>query len=425
MTDEPGEERSPVFGDGAGTATGRLGVLTERCAEFFLTADENELGRFVVAAAREVLPQTDAAALVLWRNGEFVVGAVDGYPAADDVQIGASVPFRTGFPFDVMAAGTGVVVDESTPMGSTGGRPPELVGLLQRVCGGVVPASALAVPLVQRGAPLGLLVCDAIHERRAFDGQDLAVAGLLAAHAGAALSSFRTARLAQERFVTAERDRERRATLVGELVREMGHPLGVMRGFLELLAEERLGSIAARYVDLLGRDVARLNRIKNELSQLTRAQTAEPVQAVVAPTAGPIVRRVVDEMRGLAAVDGAAVAPPSMTRAAEAVDLADGPGAATTLRNLLEQAAVLAGPGGTVVVDADADVHAERFRVVVDARGRAAGPSSPDKVDALGVAVVAGLIETLGGRLTIEALPGEGCRFTLSVPTATSTFEGG
>jgi len=237
------------------------------------------------------------------------------------------------------------------------------------------------------------------------------------------------------REVTADRRLERlRDAFVAAVSHELRTPLTSISGFVEMLGDEEssLSPAGRRYVNVISRGTARLQRIVEDLLLVAEIE-ADRLQLVKTPT----------DLATLAADTVEAALPTAAERGIELVLDAEGPlpleadGArlAQVLDNLVSNALKYTRPGGRVVLSAtesDGSVRVEvadngigvpheelgqlfsRFYRASTAR-RLAIPGT-----GLGLVIVRAIVERHGGTVSLYSFEGEGTRVTVSLPVAQS-----
>jgi PAS domain S-box-containing protein len=212
--------------------------------------------------------------------------------------------------------------------------------------------------------------------------------------------------------------------LVSGVAHELNNPIAAILHFAEdLLDDER--TPADREALSVIRDQARRSRsIVRDLLSFVRFREAsrEHVQLTEALAASvkalqPLVEEVGAEL--------VADLPPSEVHANT-----DRAGLQQIVTNLVINAAQAAGPGGTVRLRATASAH--ELEMIVDDTGPGIPPSVIDRIfepffttkplgegTGLGLSVTLGIVQQLGGRITVENRPpaeGTGARFRISLP---------
>ncbi len=241
-------------------------------------------------------------------------------------------------------------------------------------------------------------------------------------------------RAAERRFVALGR-------LSGVLAHEIRNPLGAIKGFAQYTARRFPPEDPAH--DDLAMIVSESTRLEGLVQTLL--DYARPKPPALAPLGLPGLAQLVQRAARLVAeeakaagvdlrvdVDGAAETAPA--HAALAVDAEQLTGALLNLlRNAVEAAAdrgdeaQAEGASGTVSVTITVDAHAAHVTVQDDGPG--VDPAVlPDIFEAyvtgkargtgLGLAVTRRVAQAHGGDVTVVSSPGEGARFTLSLPLA-------
>ena len=228
----------------------------------------------------------------------------------------------------------------------------------------------------------------------------------------------------RRRLETVRRD------FVANVSHELKTPLTVIAGFAETLRDPHLaGADRVRFIDLVATNTARMQRIVDDLLDLSRYEssswTPHPVDIELAPT----IEDLFSMVRSSAAKKGITLT--SEIDPAVRVVRVDPTALRQMLSNLIENAirytasgavTVKASPsedrGFTISVsDTGIGIPAEhlsrifeRFYRADPARSRADGGTG------LGLAIVRHLVEAHGGRVTAESTPGAGTTVFMSFP---------
>ena len=222
------------------------------------------------------------------------------------------------------------------------------------------------------------------------------------------------------------------SNFVGAVSHEFRTPLTAMSHLTEMLEEGRAtDDRLPHYYRALGRETRRLQRMVESLLDFGRLEAGRPVYHLEDTSASDLVRRVVDEFQGSSDVSRLEFQAPSdrfLVRVdSEAIALA--------LRNLLDNAlkyspesspvqvrvADRAGLTGISVQDLGLGIpkgeQREVFRKFV--RGTAAKTLNV-KGTGIGLSIADLIVRAHGGRLELNSQPGQGCRFTVLLPSHSS-----
>lgn len=297
--------------------------------------------------------------------------------------------------------------------------------------------SMLVAPLMAGTEALGVIKV-ASGAAGAFDEVDEAALVLLAHSLTAALLHVRdrdlvasALRSAEEANVELARVDGFKTDLVGMLGHEIGNPLSVLAGATELALSDwgAQGSPAQRrYLELIGRNAARIERTVSDVLSLV---TAESGRIVARPAAVDVAERAAE---ALAAAD----LPVRVTsRDAGAVRAWVQPEHLDQmLTNLVSNAVKYgaqpvvevstASPGRVrvAVVDRGRGVPAEFVDALFDRFSRSEDASSRAKGTGLGLYIVRELARAAGGDVTHEPTPGGGATFVVDLPAARSGATG-
>jgi signal transduction histidine kinase len=296
-----------------------------------------------------------------------------------------------------------------------------------------LPATAASVRLEDLPPEIAWAVRRAQEERRGVALEDVATPGgavlsvRVEPSAGGAAGTVVTLR-----DVTAERRLERaRRDLVTNVSHELKTPVSALKGFLELMEDERMDDARRReFLGLMSQETRRLERLIEEQLELVRLDAGalplerEPVDLtelaerialarrplfdradVTLRTAGPSRMRLVDadpariEQILLILLDNAL----RHTPAGGAVEIqVDGGGAGDGWTSL-----AVRDTGEGIAPEAQPFVFDRFYRADDSRQGGGAG---------LGLAIARGLAQAHGGSIEVRSWPGEGTLFTVRLP---------
>lgn len=233
---------------------------------------------------------------------------------------------------------------------------------------------------------------------------------------------------------TLERVEQRRVELIGDVAHELRTPVTALRGYVEGLADGVFTPSPETW-SKLGEETARLNRLVEDLQELSRAEagqfslTTAPVQAL------EVVRAAVGRLEQSFAETGLVLEVD--VRAGLPPVHADFDRVVQVLTNLLTNALKYTPPPGRVAVSVTREANQlcfrvrdsglgiapdhlphlfERFYRVDRSRARRSGGSG------VGLTIARALAQAMGGTLTADSQgPGQGSTFTLRLPLARSS----
>lgn len=237
--------------------------------------------------------------------------------------------------------------------------------------------------------------------------------------------------LRERRVLETQVERSERLSALGDVAAAFAHevrnPLNAVSMGLQRLGTEFAPDPAgeyARLVELMQGEVRRLNAIVERFLALARPLPVTPVPM----DAGALLRALGALLEGEARRAGVTLRV-DVPAALPAV-VADRDHLQQVLLNLaLNATEAMAGPGGTLALGA----HATRDRVVLTVAD--SGPGIPAGVLprifdpyfttkpaglGLGLTIARRIVEAHGGALEVDSRPGQGTRFTLSLPRATA-----
>jgi signal transduction histidine kinase len=225
-----------------------------------------------------------------------------------------------------------------------------------------------------------------------------------------------------------------RTDLVSTVSHELRTPLTSIKGYLELLQDELLESITPQQSTMLAamrRNIDRLNELVANLLALSRAEETELALEPI-------------DLRGIAAEVATDLGLPAGSRdvrikvhqpAEPVVVLGDRSQLIRAVQNLATNAVKFSRPGGTVELrvgeaDEDAVVEVVDEGIGIPARDLSAlgsrffRASNAVKAEIAGTGLGLRIVQTIIGRhqgtLAVDSVEGEGSRFTLRVPLASS-----
>jgi signal transduction histidine kinase len=218
--------------------------------------------------------------------------------------------------------------------------------------------------------------------------------------------------------------------LVANVSHELRTPVALVRAHLEALAGEP--ERADDYVPIALRETDRLERLVDDLFELTRLESQGPVLAVAPFDAGSAVREAVESLAEPARREAgltvtAAVEPGDLTCAGDRTRVVQ------VLQNLIRNAIRHTPEGGIVLAGAAVEGEAvaisvrdtgvgiaaddlsrvfDRFYRAEQSRNRSSGGAG------LGLTIAKQLVESMGGRIAVESVLDEGTTFTIRLPRA-------
>jgi two-component system phosphate regulon sensor histidine kinase PhoR len=232
-----------------------------------------------------------------------------------------------------------------------------------------------------------------------------------------------------------------RRDFVANVSHELRTPLTALIGFIETLLGAARDDVVARtrFLAIMGREAARMNRLVQDLLSLSRVEAEERVRPTDSVDIGRVVLMVIATLRPLAGEQGARIEPEGLDSGA--MVRGDPDQLAQVFTNLIENALkygrrgglvrvtleerahepMLLGPAVVVAVSDDGDgidpVHisrlTERFYRVDSHRSREMGGTG------LGLAIVKHIVNRHRGRLRITSELGQGSRFEVQIPALT------
>jgi PAS domain S-box-containing protein len=243
--------------------------------------------------------------------------------------------------------------------------------------------------------------------------------------------------LVANRKLALQSDEARRANaLKSEFLASMSHelrtPLHTILGFTELLQEELEGPLSAkqkRFIDHVHQDAVHLLELINDILDLSKIEAGRMDLNLEAIDAARITAATVDGMR--AAAEAKNIAIENFISGPLPV-LADPLRFREIMTNLLSNAIKFTPDGGRVrierfeagsggvgiaVVDTGIGIAAGDQEVIFD-KFRQVGSTTRGVREGtgLGLAIVKRLVEMHGGEISVESAPGQGSRFSFTIP---------
>ncbi len=230
-----------------------------------------------------------------------------------------------------------------------------------------------------------------------------------------------------------------RRDFVANVSHELRTPLTALLGFIETLRGAAKDDAAARdrFLGIMEREAGRMNRLVHDLLSLSRVEAEERMRPTDPVDLAAVLRSVVLSLRPVA--DEAGVTMTLAGTEAPRIVPGDADQIAQVFTNLVENAVKYSGRGRTVAITLDLPgddpaLRAEAVAVAVADDGEGIDPVHIPRlterfyrVDShrsrekggtgLGLAIVKHIVNRHRGRLRIESAPGEGSRFTVSLPT--------
>jgi len=364
------------------------------CCLVDVVAESGDLERVASTSARP--ERADIVAKLLHGPAD---AALDAHPVRRAL--------RTGSPVILDTTGADIAPTLSSD--------PEQTAVLRAIA----PRSVMAIPLKARGRTLGVITFVSAESEHLYTTDDLTFAWSLADRAALAMDNAKLFRAREEMLSVVSHD--------------LRNPLNVITVGLASLKRGVAEDRRAVFLDKIRRAADRMNRLIEDLLDVTRLETgslslereAHPV-APIASDAFEMLRPLAEE-KGVRLVNETGNLLPSI--------FADRDRILQILGNLLGNAIKFTPEGGTVAISARAARDG-----MVDLAVRDTGPgiaeidqgrifdryfqakrSDRKGGSGLGLAIAKGLVEAHGGRIWVESEPGAGATFHFEVPAATTS----
>jgi len=227
-----------------------------------------------------------------------------------------------------------------------------------------------------------------------------------------------------------ERAEKLRQNMVADVAHELRTPLSNIQGYMEAL-RDGIMKPDNKTIRSLYEEASLLSRLVDDLQELSLAEAGELKLVRQSGDIGEIIRQAVAAVEAKERASGVSLAV-ELPEKLPPVNI-DPRRIGEVLRNLLENAVAHTGKGDTVTVAArqldrlveigvtdtgegipakDLPNIFERFYRVDKSRTRATGGSG------LGLTIARRLVEAHGGKIEVQSEPGEGSRFSFTVPVA-------
>jgi PAS domain S-box-containing protein len=308
--------------------------------------------------------------------------------------------------------------------------PPESVAQSEthlRLLRRLAPRSAMFVPIRAGGRVVGVISLVATTASRSYSEEDLAFAENLAGRTGLAVQNAQL-------FHEAQHARHARDDVLSVVAHDLRNPLGVIRNGAELLSDLGLEERQRRFTEMILRAADGMNRLINDLLEMTRIESGHLALDVATLRVAPLVDETVAMMRPLAAARQIELE----TAIADAGTCirADNVRVHQVLSNLIGNAIKFTPAGGNVRITCTLLGGMARFSVIDTGPGIATeeiphifnrfwqANRNDQRGIGLGLAIARGLVESHGGEIWVESAAGQGATFHFTLPLATATESG-
>jgi PAS domain S-box-containing protein len=295
----------------------------------------------------------------------------------------------------------------------------ELVRLLEIID----PKSILAVPLQAHGKLLGAMGFFSTDPFREYGKADIPLAEDIAHRAALAIDNSRLYREARRAIGT-------RDDILGVVAHDLRNPLGtILMQVARLRRRESAADVRwSSAIDAIERTVARMNRLIEDLLDVTRMEAGGLSIQPCAIATAEFLADVIQSQKSLASAASLELLPDVAPHLPEA--LADRDRLLQVFENLIGNAIKFTSPSGRITVGA-ASREWEVLFWVADTGAGIAAEVLPHVFDrfwqagkagqcgaGLGLAIVKGIVEAHGGRVWVESTEGRGSTFFFTIPMA-------
>jgi signal transduction histidine kinase len=232
----------------------------------------------------------------------------------------------------------------------------------------------------------------------------------------------------------AEHARQAQTEFLGRVSHELRTPLNAILGFTQLLAHaagQGASTLNQRHIELIGMAGQRLLHLIDDVLDLTSLRSsgfdARPTPVALAPLVAESLA-ILEQQARQSQVLMSADLPDNLWVEADRARLAQ------AIDNLLSNAIKYNRPDGTVrvsatvreggvaldIVDTGIGLDDEQRRALFQPFNRLGAERGLVQGTGLGLVITAQIVQAMGGRMDVDSTPGQGSRFTIWLPAATS-----
>ncbi len=390
--------------------------LFELNKTFMTTVDVNDLIDQVVRISRQET-KAERAALLLVNDAEQtpLVRAMDGFPP-DELARGEEGCWEIGK----------VAMQSKQPLSLSGRH--DRNGQFANSMDKLAATSVVAAPLLVKDRPIGVLVMTKTAGSPPFVPSDVELLSVLCGQVSIAIENARLFEEIQRAYKELKRLDHMKSEFINIAAHELRTPLAILMGYASLLEEEASGPERER-LEIIMRNAMRLRSLIDDMLNLRYLEAGEVELRIEEVYLGEAVDAAIDDLRPLAENKEHTITvelPPDLP----AIETDRGK-VILILTNLLSNAIKFTPPGGHIRVKAQATP--DEIEVVVSDTGVGIPLEEYDKVFdrfyqvedsltrqhggiGLGLSIVKGMLDLLGGRIWLESEVNRGSAFHFTLP---------
>ncbi len=288
--------------------------------------------------------------------------------------------------------------------------------------------AGLGVPLIPSGKPLGVLLISSYDDHTQFSADDARLLDLFGDQAAAALISAEAFEEQGKAVAELERINKVKSEFVAIVSHEFRTPLTGIQGFSEMMRDEDLTMAELKeYATDINKDARRLNRLVNEMLDLSRMESGRIQLSLEPIDLNAIVKDVSATMQATAPKHAFSL----RLDATLPKLMADRDKITQVVTNLANNAIKYAPDGGEIVMMTRAEGNVAHLMVADNGVGMPKdllefvfepysrvehGPSRSIRGTGLGLPIARQIIKLHGGRVWADSIEGKGSTFHCLIP---------